>query len=396
MKKIKAFFIALASFAIVVLILHFTLARSISNNKGFGTWVNLYKDLSYSAISDNIGKDTVMMMGSSEFQHGRNSKYHPTKLFRRMGVDVMCIGAAYNQSLSHAITLGSVSEKMKKHKVVLLLSPAWFDNQGVKKDAFSVRFSETQFIALMQNPKLSKNLKRKIANRTIELLANDKGTRANVEMYAKYYIDGKLSPVNRAYIKMRENVLNERERININSMWRLKGQKEYEQFKKHVDGKVPNWDEYKEQADAQYFKKATNNPYGIINRTYNRKFAHVDKSNKNKMKERKFRKDSPEYKDLELFLEVCKESDVDVMLVLLPINGKWYDHMGFRKEARSVLPGQIKEIADKYDVKWYSFYNKDYTAGFLQDVFHPAGKGWTEINERAYKFFTEKSSSNKK
>ena len=209
MKKIKAFFIALASFAIVVLILHFTLARSISNNKGFGTWVNLYKDLSYSAISDNIGKDTVMMMGSSEFQHGRNSKYHPTKLFRRMGVDVMCIGAAYNQSLSHAITLGSVSEKMKKHKVVLLLSPAWFDNQGVKKDAFSVRFSETQFIALMQNPKLSKNLKRKIANRTIELLANDKGTRANVEMYANYYIDGKLSPVNRAYIKMRETVLNE-------------------------------------------------------------------------------------------------------------------------------------------------------------------------------------------
>ena len=59
MKKIKAFFIALASFAVVVLILHFTLARSLSNNKGFGTWVNLYKDLSYSAISDNIGEDPL-------------------------------------------------------------------------------------------------------------------------------------------------------------------------------------------------------------------------------------------------------------------------------------------------------------------------------------------------
>jgi hypothetical protein len=195
---------------------------------------------------------------------------------------------------------------------------------------------------------------------------------------------------------MREGFLNERERININSMWRLKGQKEYEQFMKNVDGKAPNWEEYKEQADAQYFKKATNNPYGIINGTYNKKFAHIDKSGKNKMKERQFRKDSPEYKDLELFLEVCKESDIDVMLVLLPINGKWYDHLGFSKEARSVLPGQIKEVADKYNVKWYSFYNEDYTAGFLQDVFHPAGKGWTEINERAYKFFTEKSSSNQK
>ena len=37
---------------------------------------------------------------------------------------------------------------------------------------------------------------------------------------------------------------------------------------KNVDGKAPNWEEYKEQADAQYFKKRQTTLNGIINRTY--------------------------------------------------------------------------------------------------------------------------------
>ena len=65
-----------------------------------------------------------------------------------------------------------------------------------------------------------------------------------------------------------------------------------------------------------------------------------------------------------------------------------YDYVGFKQEARSVLPAQIKEVADRYDVEWFSFFDQDYTAGFLEDVFHPAGKGWTAINEKAYSFFT--------
>lgn len=393
MKKIKSFIIALVSFGIIVLILHFTFATSLSNSKGFGTWINMYKDLSHSAISQNIGKDTPMMMGSSEFQHGRRSVCHPTKLFRKMDKDVMCVGAAYNQSLSHAITLGSVSDKMKGHKVNLILSPAWFDNQGVKKDAFSVRFSETQYIALMKNPSLSKELKQDIAKRTLELLENDKGTKNNVAMFTEHYLENDLGIVNRLYIFLREKMLTERERISINSMWKLKGEKEYEEFKKNVTGKVPDWEQLKEEADKKYFTQSDNNEFGIRNRIYNKKFAHVKNKQKNIMKNREFRKDSPEYKDLDLFLRVCKEADVDVMLTLLPVNGKWYDHLGFDKESRSVLPGQIKEVADKYNVKWCSFYDEDYTAGFLEDVFHPAGKGWTEINESAYKFFTENDSN---
>lgn len=391
MKKIAAFFTALVLFLLSVLLIHFAVAGNLkANSKGFGTWINPYKDLSYSAISNNINKDTYLMMGSSEFQHGGKKPYHPTQVFRGLDMDVMCVGAAYNQSLSHAITLASVAPDLKTKKVVLILSSAWFDQEGVKKNAFAVRFSETEYMAMLRNPDLSPELKKAIALRTEELLEEDPAMQKNVEKYNRLFLYKKVSPIDRLYFFLRKGVLDEKETVNINTVWKTTGKPKYEAYKKHVTGKIPDWDKMRVESDEHFAKISKNNPFHMTDKIYNRKFKPVMAKQKNAMDERIFPITSPEYEDLNLFLQVAKESHLKVELILLPMNGYWYDYTGFKEKARSVLPGQIEQVVKKYPgVKMVSFYDQDYTPGFLEDAFHPAGKGWTDINETAYKFFTE-------
>ena len=396
MKKIAAFFTALILFFVTVIGIHFAVSSNLkTNSRGFGTWINTYKDLSYAAIDQNLEDDTVMMMGSSEFQHGRKTPYHPTKIFRGMDMDVMCVGAAYNQCLSHAITLGSVAPELKSKKVILILSPSWFEKEGVKKNAFAVRFSETQYMALLKNPNLSPELKKKIAERSEELLTKDPAMQENVKRYNNLFLKGKINPVDKIYFYARKAFLNEKESVNINTVWKSTGKKQYENYKKHITGEVPNWNELIVQADESFDKVSQDNPFHMRDKIYKKKFKPVLAKQKGAMAQRQFTKDSPEYGDLDLFLQVCKESNIDCELILLPMNGYWYDYTGFNEQARSVLPGQIKAVSDKYGVNLVSFYDQEYTPGFLEDAFHPAGKGWTEINEKAYEFYTKDKSKGK-
>ena len=77
------------------------------------------------------------------------------------------------------------------------------------------------------------------------------------------------------------------------------------------------------------------------------------------------------------------------MLILLPVNGWYYDYTEFPKEQREILVTELEKISEEYDVKFKSFFDECYTPGFLEDVVHPAGKGWVRINETAYRFYKE-------
>ncbi len=93
-----------------------------------------------------------------------------------------------------------------------------------------------------------------------------------------------------------------------------------------------------------------------------------------------------EYGDLRLFLDVCREQNMEVMLIMLPVNGWWYDYTGFPKEKQASLSNRGGKVAQEYGVKT-QFLRPVLHRRFLEDVVHPAGKGWVRINEEAYKFF---------
>lgn len=65
-------------------------------------------------------------------------------------MDPIYVGKAGYQSLTHAITLGAVGSQAANKKAVLIVSPQWFKENGVKSTAFEAAFSEEEYIALLE------------------------------------------------------------------------------------------------------------------------------------------------------------------------------------------------------------------------------------------------------
>ena len=76
---------------------------------------------------------------------------------------------------------------------------------------------------------------------------------------------------------------------------------------------------------------------------------------------------------MKLFLEVCEETGLEVMLINIPVNGYWYDYTGFPKADRQQYYQNIRDIAAEYDVTLLDLSDHEYTPYFLKDVMH---LGW--------------------
>lgn len=100
---------------------------------------------------------------------------------------------------------------------------------------------------------------------------------------------------------------------------------------------------------------------------------------------------SPEKGDYEDFLELCKAADIKPLIIILPVNGKWYDYTGMKKSTRKELSEYIRGQAEKYGAKVADLSGYEYTDYFTEDQVHPGGCGWVKINEEIYKFDKENS-----
>ena len=144
MKKLTAFLTALVLFLVSAAGMHFYAESRITvNNNAFSFWAIEKKFVAREALTKNINADTVAVFGSSEFQHGRKTPYHPGNMFAGNKFNMMLIGAGYYQSLSHALTLASIGNDLPTKEAVLFISPQWFRSDGVLPEPFSSRFSET-------------------------------------------------------------------------------------------------------------------------------------------------------------------------------------------------------------------------------------------------------------
>lgn len=387
MKKIAAFLTALVIFIVCVIGFHFAVNGQIAtNNPHFGTWINNYKDLSYQAIRQNIHDDTVLMLGSSEFQHGKKTKYHPSRVFREQNMDVMCVGAAYHQSLSHAITVASVAPEMKTKKVVLMLSPSWFIEGGVKKTTFPVRFSESQYVAMLKNPGISIETKKTIATRCVDLLSEDEAMLNRVERYNRVYLSEDSSLIDNAISSVRRAFVEEQENMTVSTAWKksgLKSYKEYEPLEPPKEG--PDWKTLREEAEQDVDVQREDRFY-MTDKVYEKKIIPRLERKKDSDLGRSYEK-SLEYGDLKTFLDVCKEAKLEVMLVLLPVNGYWYDYTGFPREGREKFVTGVEAVAKDYSAQVCNMFDYCYTPGFFEDAVHPTEKGWLEINEKVYQFY---------
>jgi len=389
MKKIAAFFTAFAIFLVVIAIFHFSLSGDLKmNNKEFSTWYSPYKDLSCNAISQNMHSDTMLVFGSSEFRHGRKTPYHPVNLFKKQNVDLMLIGGPFNQSLNHAITLGAVGNSIQKKKVVLVVSPTWFFKNGVDKDKYALRFSEGSYVAFMQNKKIPLSVKKYVAQRSESLLSKDTSMQNKVSIYDKVLVDGSTNPLYQLFYKTRTAYVRDKDVITVKGILKTTGIRKNRHFNDRVaDPRPIDWNMLSEEA-AYSLKNKSHNRFMMSDHFWKRKFAKRYAFVKGLHDNEDF-KTSPEYGDLECFLKVCKAEGVQPMLLILPLNGKWYDYTGLTADKRATFVNKIKAYGNQYNAEVADFSKYDYTPYMVADAVHPWGKGWVKIDEKIYNFYNQ-------
>ncbi|WP_101773247.1 D-alanyl-lipoteichoic acid biosynthesis protein DltD [Peptostreptococcus faecalis] len=357
---------------------------------------SLVKDKGVFANDYLANEGYMLLMGSSELSH--STRQHPDLYFNtgRTKVGAITIGRAYTQSLQHATVVGSLDPNIKDKKAVLLLSMQWFmDKEGVTKNHFQTRFSPVQFYSFMNNSKISHKTKMKFANRVKELLGDDAGEYKAEVMYAKMYTDNSagnsiMKTMFKPYFAAREYMVGMKDK----GLLFKKLVKEYDKTNKTHDikGKI-NWEKEKEDAKRDAMTRV-----GKKIGTLGGKKMYVDKGYYReyiKKKDHYFKDfysyvnltDSKEYGDLEIFMDVCKDLEIEPVIVLVPGMEEFYDYAGINKEERNAYYKKVESEIKPYKHKLIdlrSYENKRY---YLRDIMHIGTMGWVDLCERLYNIY---------
>ena len=379
MERIKAFGIALALFLLTASGFHFYAESHVKLPEGaYGCWTKEVKSQSYSGITQNLDGQTLLVFGSSEFQHGTDTKYHPSRLFRETALHPMLIGAGYYQSLSHAVTLAAVSDRLEVKKAVLILSPQWFRKTGVLPQAYASRFSELLYEEMLKNPALSEETAAYLSERTHHLLEGDATVLARVQR-AENSACGEEDSLENVFWRW---FLEEKDRFSIclkAGAARLEGN----------EGTVlrtPDFAGLLEEA-VQDGQRENTNAFYISDQSYARLAPHLKEKEGMNADAYGGYQGGPEFDDLKCFLRVCRENGVKPLLVIVPVNGYYYDFTQFPSSARQAYYKKIRKIAQEAGVETADFSDQEYTKYFFEDRVHLGKVGWVMVNRSIWDWY---------
>ena len=388
MIKLKAFLLSLVLVIATLALLNVTYVKKIDdyykvkdNSIRYSTSYEKYK--SRDILTSNITPDTLVLMGSSELVATINEDYHPNKIFNYNDFNIMQIGTSYSQNIIQASTLASIEGSMSKRKIAIVESVQWFEKDGTHQDAFLNKASQEHIFHTLSNEKISKETKKKLINRIIEITKGNKLQNDLYRKYKSYFIEGEGTIVDQKLLELDNAIYSFKLK---HKFYQKQGKSDYP----ILGDKTPdyNWEKMTKKFVEEVEKKTDNNDYAVDNNYYNTYLKERYASLKDSNKDLSYL-ESPEYYDLEIFLTIAKELGIEVKVIIFPVNGKWNDYTGVSREMREETYKKIENIAKNHGATVLNYGNKEYEDYFLFDVMHVGVKGWMEVEKELYKFANE-------
>ena len=343
------------------------------------------KDKNSDILLSNISENTLVLMGSSELLVTNHKEYHPKQLFNYSDFNIMQIGEVDSQNIIHASILGSIGDEIPNKKVVLIESIQWFNRDGFSGEKFINKISKEHIYRTMTNPKIKHETKKKFIDRLIELSVDDIELNNTLKNYKAIYLDREFIPFISTSARLEAFIYSLKNRMSFFQKRIIK-----DLSLKSGSAYSIDWDTLESEEVQKNKLSTSNNPYGIDNEYYLRFIKDKYDSLKNS---HSLYKDpgyvdlnSIEYSDMEVFLEIAKELDIEVLIVVAPVNGKWFDYTGFYAERRKSTYDKIIELAKQYNADIYDFSQIEYEEGFMFDPIHIGVKGWINLDKKLIEF----------
>ena len=388
MKKIKGFFIGLILAIITVVIFVPIQVQKINqyykvndNSVRYNTSYNKHK--SREILKANYDENTHLLLGSSELTVANKKEFHPAQMFNYDDFHLMQVGGGFFQNVIQASTLASLEPIMTQKKVAIIESLPWFDQKGMRQDAFESRVSKEHVYYTLMNPKLSKETKLKFINRVLELSEKNESLTSTFERYKRVLVEGEGSQIDEFMIQM------ELAKFSVNVVQAFYDEQSLESFPSKGSAMPDyNWDEVLAKNEEQAKKDTQSNKYHFDDWYYKKQIADKLESLKDSNATFKYT-ESPEYEDFKLFLQIAKELGVEVLVITFPVNGPWYDYIGIDASQRNAFSTKINEIVKEAGVKQVDLTSHDYDPYYIWDATHPGWKGWPLVEKELVKFFKE-------
>ncbi len=318
---------------------------------------------------------SLVVFGSSEFS--TPSSIVPqvaSQVFgtTNYGLDLMLVGEAYDQSLWQTIALGALAQKegLPRQKCALIVSPGWFVDGGEDASTFQTRFSYSLYQAFCDNDAISDETKAYVRQRLGELGIDETKLDSAPGSLPQ---DGLNRIVFSAFddLSLRRDLQDVRTR----GIERVDDQAE----------QTPDWDAMRAEALEYAKTRSTNNDWGVEDGFYSKALAPVlDAATGSRANETY--SDTPEYDDLAAFLQVANECGIDVMVVICPEMGPYYDLLGIDAQTRENCYSHVRQICEEAGAQVCDFSDREYETYWLYDIVHFGWTGWVDLNQAIYEF----------
>lgn len=393
MKKFKYFLMPLIVIIIFPLILNKILDNKYEKLKNIKdissirhTYDHIVRDRGGILKDQMLEEGDLMLLGSSELNSEVDQNPINIFPFKSADYEISIYGRAYTQTLQHSAILSSTSTLKSDSKIALIVSAQWFSD--LTGNNFCVNFSELQFYKLFENKKLSTESKKYYANRVAALLksTDQYGEEA---IYAKLYIKDdivskSILTILKPYYKLKEYMLETKDKVQS-----IKDLEELDDKNNNKISKEINWEEEYNKATEQGAAKVTNNELNVDDEYYNKYIKDNYDKSKDGWKDRELLSYS-ELEDYKFFLNVSKELGVKPLIILMPVNGLYYDHLGWTLEKRTKFYDTLETIAKEKGFDVLNLQDKEYEKYYMVDVMHLGWRGWLNIDEEMYKYFNER------
>lgn len=342
----------------------------------------------------------LMVYGSSELTLA--DRFHPSSFFAGNSVPFVPFvsGRGGCQSLIQAMNLAALGSQIQGKKLVVILSPQWFGQDGLSQDYFRGNFSPLHAYTMILDGKFDSLIKKELALRLLDfsevrtypvLFLMLKGLSGQSEVAAYLFPALKpLAAVNRWFLVQADRLRSVN--LLISQQTDQESEKPDNAWKKSVAAVGSNGFS---DAERNYLldigteegrQACTNNPYYISDETFNRRFAaqltELQGSGVNISYVT-----SPEYDDLRLLLDILKNARAEALFVLVPVNGFWYDYLGFPKTDRIEHYAKTRKIIASAGFAVSDLTSYEYEPYFLRDDMHLGWKGWVYVDEALAKFY---------
>lgn len=336
--------------------------------------------------------DILPVYGSSEFSS--YSEFHPSRIFegKPTGFAPFLVGRGGTQDIIHALNMAALGDSLKDQKIAIILSAQWFYPEGISPGYFNQNFSPLHTYRMLYSEPLSQSTKKQLSQRllTFQNTFNEHPTLQ--ALLSQQLATGQRPRFRSVSLEVRGRLemagLEVKDALKTILITRQLNPEYVARNVTTTAPALPTWSVLKDKATGQGKAATQNNRFGILDAYYSEHIQNKLTENRGSASKAALYP-SPEYQDLELLMQILKEAKAKPMFIIVPVNGSWYDYMGFPVKERQAYYARIEKMVKDKGFQVKNFGDHEYDPYFLQDTMHLGWKGWVYVDESLDRFYRE-------